>query len=115
LARVEARNGFSEISSHLLNAFADVDARYKMALTMPPGVMAEFVQASLHASKKPFEKFAIAASLAMLSGILGRKDVGLAINLLLIAEAVQASRACWPFGDGSSGRQRKTSPSAVAT
>lgn len=84
----QAENAFSGNSIQLLQAFP-LDAKY-LTLNPPPGLAGEFVKATMAATFHPFLKFSTPATLATLSGILGRSyklpgGSGLNLNFILAA------------------------------
>ncbi|GEM_PF-6594224 len=88
----EAVNDLSPGARRLLNEFPSVPEIYMKQVVAPPGLAGEFVRAAMSASHRPFLKFAIPATLAVLSGIVGRRykmdnkdGDGTAINVILAA------------------------------
>lgn len=85
----EAIAGMSKGSSSILQAFAHL-SREHILLTRPPGAVGRFVQATEDAMFNPFTKFAIPATLSVLSAIVSRGyklpgGSGLNLNLVLVA------------------------------
>lgn len=84
----KSEEGFSANGVELLKAFP-LDPRC-LTLTPPPGYAGEFVQATMGACYNPFLKFSIPATIAVLTGILGRayklpSGSGLNSNFILAA------------------------------
>ncbi|WP_442577758.1 hypothetical protein ACSBOB_19575 [Mesorhizobium sp. ASY16-5R] len=84
--------GRSITSAFMLDHFWQIPDHYKRALTAPPGMVGHYVEAAMRASKVPFLRFAIPATLATLSGIIGRRyklggklRTGTALNIILAA------------------------------
>lgn len=80
--------GLSADASSLFNAFPQLEKRH-LELQRPPGRLGEFVQANERATYYPYTKYAIPATVAALSGLLGRRykvdGRGLALNFILSA------------------------------
>jgi len=91
LRKQEEEGGISKDSSGLLLQFSKFVGHENLVLTRPPGVTGEFVEANERGSYHPFTKYAIPSTLAVLSGILGRRykvdKTGLNLNFLLAAES----------------------------
>jgi hypothetical protein len=84
----KSEDGFSANGIQLMKAFP-VKPEY-LDLTAPPGIVGEFVQSTMRAMFNPFLKFALPATLATLSGIVGRSyklpgGAGLNANFILAA------------------------------
>ncbi len=84
----EAESAFSKTGIQLLKAFP-LPPQY-LGLSVPPGITGRIARAVAEACHNPFLKFAIPATLATLSGILGRSyklpsGVGLNLNFILAA------------------------------
>lgn len=84
----QSEEGFSKDGVHLLKAFP-LDPVY-LTLIPPPGIVGEFAQATAAATHNPFLKFSLPATLATLSGIVGRmyklpNRSGLNANYILAA------------------------------
>lgn len=76
-------------SASILDAFPQLTTEHKI-LTVPPGVVGQYVVATSKASYKPFVKFAIPATFAALAGVVGRRyklPGGKGINLNFIMAA----------------------------
>jgi hypothetical protein len=85
----EAGN-LSTKANSLLEFFPMLADNEHRVLQAPPGVVGEFVEATLRASHAPFLKFAIPATLSALSGIVGRgfktaSGGGINLNFILAA------------------------------
>ncbi|QIG73222.1 DNA primase protein [Rhizobium phage RHph_N17] len=91
LRKQEEEGGISKNGASLLHDFEKYIGLENLVLTRPPGVAGEFVEANEKGSYHPYTKYAIPSTLAVLSGIIGRKykvdNSGLNINFLLAAES----------------------------
>lgn len=91
LRKQEEEGGISKNGASLLHDFEAFVGLENLVLTRPPGVAGEFVEANEQGSYHPYTKYAIPSTLAVLSGVLGRKykvdNSGLNINFLLAAES----------------------------
>jgi hypothetical protein len=84
----KAEETLSKSGADVLKAFP-LDPRH-LALSLPPGVIGEYVKATAAACYNPFFKFAIPATLATFAGIMGRSyklpsGNGLNMNFVLAA------------------------------
>jgi len=88
----KAEETLSKAGADVLKAFP-LEPRH-LALSLPPGVVAEYVKATAGACYNPFIKFSLPATLAVLAGILGRSyklPNGKGLNMNFILAAATAS------------------------
>jgi hypothetical protein len=105
-----SRLELSPSSRKLLDGFTSIPTAYKTQLYSPPGLIGSFAMYTAWVTHRPFLKFAIPATLAALSGIIGRQykiggkfGNGTALNFVLAAvsgagksDVIGAwSRFCW--------------------
>lgn len=88
LAEAEEVGGYTKVADGMLSRFPQLTEEHRK-LTVPPGLVGEFVRAADAASRAPFVKYTIPATLATLGGLVGRAytpDTGgpLPLNYVLV-------------------------------
>lgn len=91
LRKAEEEGSISKYGAGMLQSFEQLIGIENLVLTRPPGTLGQFVEANENGSYHPYTKYAIPSTLAVLSGIMGRRykidRSGLNINFLLAAES----------------------------
>lgn len=91
LRKAEEEGSISKYGAGMLQSFEQLVGIENLVLTRPPGLLGQFVEANENGSYHPYTKYAIPSTLAVLSGIMGRRykidRSGLNINFLLAAES----------------------------
>lgn len=113
----KSEDGFSANGIQLMKAFP-VRPEF-LDLTEPPGIVGSYVQSTMAAMFNPFLKFALPATLATLSGIVGRSyklpgGAGLNTNFILAAPTATGKTQTMGAWEGFLGRAARSIDNTVA-